>query len=117
MPAARLGLHYYESGLRRYATRLGLSTAKRLFLAAQPVEAEEMLRIGFVDELVPAGELATRVDALADLLAANAPLAVQGMKRALNAIAAGRSEEHTSGLQSLMRHSFAVFCLQKKKVQ
>src|SRR3546814_9411273 len=27
---------------------------------------------------------------------------------------AGRSEEHTSELQSLMRHSYAVFCLKKK---
>src|SRR3546814_7604930 len=29
--------------------------------------------------------------------------------------AAGRSEEHTSELQSLMRSSYAVFCLKKKK--
>src|SRR3546814_6952743 len=29
----------------------------------------------------------------------------------------GRSEEHTSELQSLMRISYAVFCLQKKKKQ
>src|SRR3546814_8297422 len=29
--------------------------------------------------------------------------------------AIGRSEEHTSELQSLMRSSYAVFCLQKKK--
>src|SRR3546814_7273236 len=28
-----------------------------------------------------------------------------------------RSEEHTSELQSLMRNSYAVFCLQKKKRQ
>src|SRR3546814_8147409 len=28
---------------------------------------------------------------------------------------AGRSEEHTSELQSLMRSSYAVFCLKKKK--
>src|SRR3546814_4243282 len=28
----------------------------------------------------------------------------------------GRSEEHTSGLQSLMRISYAVFCLKKKNV-
>src|SRR3546814_10891557 len=28
---------------------------------------------------------------------------------------ATRSEEHTSELQSLMRHSYAVFCLKKKK--
>src|SRR3546814_7855990 len=30
-------------------------------------------------------------------------------------VAAARSEEHTSELQSLMRISYAVFCLQKKK--
>src|SRR3546814_5662129 len=30
-------------------------------------------------------------------------------------IEAGRSEEHTSELQSLMRNSYAVFCLKKKK--
>src|SRR3546814_4638080 len=31
-----------------------------------------------------------------------------------NGIASGRSEEHTSELQSLMRISYAVFCLKKK---
>src|SRR3546814_8409167 len=30
---------------------------------------------------------------------------------------AGRSEEHTSELQSLMRISYAVFCLKKKTIQ
>src|SRR3546814_2050607 len=29
----------------------------------------------------------------------------------------GRSEEHTSELQSLMRISYAVFCLKKNKIQ
>src|SRR3546814_5827188 len=32
------------------------------------------------------------------------------------AVAAQRSEEHTSELQSLMRISYAVFCLKKKKL-
>src|SRR3546814_2626086 len=31
-------------------------------------------------------------------------------------ILSGRSEEHTSELQSLMRISYAVFCLKKKKI-
>src|SRR3546814_5357408 len=36
----------------------------------------------------------------------------------LQAIAtARRSEEHTSELQSLMRNSYAVFCLKKKRLQ
>src|SRR3546814_9890424 len=34
---------------------------------------------------------------------------------ALAQFAVGRSEEHTSELQSLMRISYAVFCLKKKK--
>src|SRR3546814_1497213 len=38
-------------------------------------------------------------------------LADRGVARA-----AGRSEEHTSELPSLMRISYAVFCLKKKKI-
>src|SRR3546814_7325498 len=36
-------------------------------------------------------------------------------ERVTLAHARGRSEEHTSELQSLMRNSYAVFCLKKKK--
>src|SRR3546814_8102776 len=35
----------------------------------------------------------------------------------LEFVVARRSEEHTSELQSLMRISYAVFCLKKKKAQ
>src|SRR3546814_10558802 len=37
-----------------------------------------------------------------------------GSRRGRAPARAGRSEEHTSELQSLMRISYAVFCLQKK---
>src|SRR3546814_6085622 len=36
--------------------------------------------------------------------------------RVVRDVFAGRSEEHTSELQSLMRISYAVFCLKKKKI-
>src|SRR3546814_4934635 len=36
-------------------------------------------------------------------------------KYTFDAFVTGRSEEHTSELQSLMRISYAVFCLKKKK--
>src|SRR3546814_1967055 len=38
------------------------------------------------------------------------------LREAGRALIADRSEEHTSELQSLMRISYAVFCLKKKKV-
>src|SRR3546814_2539286 len=40
---------------------------------------------------------------------------IEAVERCTVAVAPARSEEHTSELQSLMRISYAVFCLKKKK--
>src|SRR3546814_9285178 len=37
------------------------------------------------------------------------------IRRGARGDGAQRSEEHTSGIQSLIRHSFGVFCFEKKK--
>jgi enoyl-CoA hydratase len=124
MPAARLGIVYYNSGLRRYVSRLGLDNAKRLFLTAEPVEGPEMLRMGYLSELVPADQLMTRVDALASQIAGNAPLALAATKKALNDTAAGTldatwhagarrdcaaSEDHQEGLRAWAEKRKPVF--------
>jgi enoyl-CoA hydratase/carnithine racemase len=96
MPAARLGLHYYKSGIQRYVSRLGLDNAKRLFLTAERIGAAEMLRIGYLTSMVPAEALDEEVDRLAAILAANAPIAMRGMKRAINEIARGRLDEEAA---------------------
>src|SRR3546814_3326711 len=59
-----------------------------------------------------AGAAATflAADRIDRLLLYRAPILIGGGRLAL-----GRSEEHTSELQSLMRNSYAVFCLKKKK--
>src|ERR1700758_4984842 len=76
MPAARLGLHYYKSGIARYVARLGLDNAKRLFLTAEKIGAPEMLRIGYLTAVVPAEALDEEVDRLGHLMAGNAPSAL-----------------------------------------
>ncbi|KIZ44269.1 MULTISPECIES: enoyl-CoA hydratase/isomerase family protein [Rhodopseudomonas] len=93
MPAARLGLHYYPGGIKRYVTRLGLNNAKKLFLTAQKIDAAEMLRIGYLTAMVPVEQLDAEVDALAVILAGNAPQAMAGMKRAINEFARGDFDE------------------------
>src|SRR5690606_29068362 len=90
MPAARLGLHFYAGGMTRYVTRLGLDQAKRLFLTADRIDAQEMLRIGVLTELVSPEALPERLQALTDQLAGMAPLALLGIKRHLNLIARGQ---------------------------
>ncbi len=93
MPAARLGLHYYKSGIARYVARLGLDNAKRLFLTAEKIGAAEMLRIGYLTAAVPAEALDEEVDRLAGILAGNAPIAMAGIKRTIHEIARGKLDE------------------------
>src|SRR5258705_2059580 len=93
MPAARLGLHYYKSGIKRYVSRLGVDNAKKLFLTAQKIGAAEMLRIGYLTAMVPAEALDEEVDQLAGILARHSPLAMRGMKRAINEFGRGRLDE------------------------
>lgn len=116
MPAARLGLHYYPSGLRRYVSRLGLQAAKRLFLLAETVPAEELLRIGYLDALAPAAELDAAVQGFTQALASGAPLALRGMKLSLNEIGRGdfdlkrlRLREARCAVSDDLREGLAAF--------
>ena len=99
MPAARLGLHYYKSGIARYVSRLGVDNAKMLFLTAQKIRAPEMLRIGYLTAMVPAEALDEEVDRLANILASNAPQAMRGMKHAINEFAHGKLDEEAADLR------------------
>jgi enoyl-CoA hydratase/carnithine racemase len=96
MPAAKLGLHYYPSGIRRYVSRLGVNNAKMLFLTGQKIGAPEMLRIGYLTAMVPEEALDEEVDRLASILAANAPVAMAGMKRAINEFAHGEFDKEAA---------------------
>lgn len=93
MPAVRLGLRFYPGGLRRYLSRMGVNNAKRLFLTAEKIDAQEMLDVGFLTELVAPEELEARVDELSQTLAQMAPLALLGIKADLNAVINGHFDD------------------------
>jgi len=106
VPAARLGIHYYSGGLRRYVTRLGLSATSRLMLAGMTIEADEMLRIGFLSEIVPRSALDERLAALRDTISQTEPAAVAEMKRHLLALAAGGSSDEQVALERSMSAAY-----------
>lgn len=91
VPAARIGLHFYAGGLRRFVDRLGLATAKQVLLAGRTLDAQSLLGCGYLDQLLPdVATLDAALQALVGELLGMAPLALLPMKRHLNAIAAGR---------------------------
>jgi len=89
VPPARLGIHYPLPGLERLVARLGPSIAKRIMIANETFDAETLVQVGWLDKLVPADSLTEAVDELVERLVSLAPLAVQGMKQTINAIARG----------------------------
>jgi enoyl-CoA hydratase len=104
MPAARLGLHYYQSGLERYVTRLGLNAAKRLFLTAEKIDADEMKAIGYLTHLVDAGRLDEAAEELTRSCCSMAPIPMLAMKRHLDRIARGTLD--VAQLQIDMRRAY-----------
>ncbi len=62
----------------RATERLGWGNAMRFLLTAEEFGAAEALRIGLVQEVVPAGTQLDRAREIAALVAAQAPLGVQG---------------------------------------
>ena len=68
----------------RLASQIGAGWTKLLAFTGRRIDAETALRIGIVQEVVPREDLVAHSRALADEIAANAPLAVQGIKRTVN---------------------------------
>ncbi len=58
-----------------------------------------MLRIGYLTAMVPADAFDEEVDKLAVILAGNAPVAMRGMKRAINEFARGKLDEASANLR------------------
>ena len=66
---------------------MGEQAARRWFLTAERFDAHEAYRIGFVHEIVPAGDLDTKVAGIVQALANNSPNAVCAAKKLVREIA------------------------------
>ena len=83
-PHVRVGIVAGDGGAAIWPLALGPARAKQYLLTGDPVGAAEAERIGLVNAVVPAQELAERSLAFAQRLADGAPLALQYTKQAVN---------------------------------
>ncbi len=110
----------------RAPARLGWGNAMRFLLTGEEFGAAEALRIGLVQEVVPFGQHVERARAMAQLIARQAPLGVQGTlanarvmeregpKAAVEHLASLlpkilASEDALEGVQSFIERREAVF--------
>jgi enoyl-CoA hydratase len=83
-PEARIGLTTGWGGTKRLPKLIGWSHARRMLYSGQPVTAEEALKIGLVDEVVPtADELDAALQRWFEMLSGGSPAAIRRIKHAL----------------------------------
>ena len=112
-PEVKLGVIAGFGGTQRLPRLVGRSAAFKLLLTGAIIPAAEALRIGLVDEVVPAEDLMTRAEALANEIAANAPIAVQ---RTLIAVDTGLDLALDDALAEEARH-FGQTCATADKAE
>lgn len=83
-PEVNLGLIPGYGGSQRTTRLVGKGMAMYLCLTGETLDAQEALRIGLVQKVVPQTQLLDEAKRIANTIAAKAPLAIEGCKRAIN---------------------------------
>jgi len=96
LPEVGLGLIPGEGGTQLLPRRIGLNRAADLILTGRRVEAQEALRIGLADRLVPMGAARAGALAIAKDIATKSPVSLRTAKRALRQ---GADVDLVSGLE------------------
>ncbi len=126
MPAARLGLGYNPSGVKRFMNVIGAANTLDIFVSARKFDAQEALRMGFLSQVHPVAELEAKVAEYVKMIGENAPLTVaaakfavvQGLKDAVDrdmdtamkmVLTCFRSDDHQEGRKAFMEKRIPNF--------
>lgn len=105
---AKIGLPYNASGLVHFLNELGPHKAKEMFFTALPLTAQEAENCRMVNHVVPADELETYTQRIAQAIARNSPLAVRVLKRQFRLLLSGQvlSPETFESIQGMRREVY-----------
>ncbi len=83
LPEPRVGLAALAGGVHRLPRQIGLKRAMGMILTARHVSAKEGHELGFVNEVVPAGEALAAAERWAETICKNSPMSIRASKQAI----------------------------------
>lgn len=89
MPPAKLGLVYSHTGIAKFLEVIGPARTRELFLTGDNLPSERVEEFDLVNRVTEPDSLEEEALALAETVAANAPLSMRGNKRIIEALMAG----------------------------
>jgi len=106
IPAAKLGISLNHSLVQKVIDLVGVGAAKELLLIGEPVSAQRAYAMGLVNQVVPAPDLEKASQDMARKIAGNAPLALIGIKKAINRLSEHHELADYTDLEQLERNTF-----------
>jgi enoyl-CoA hydratase len=107
IPAAKLGLGYGYDGIKKLIDLVGPACAREIFYTARQFSAEEALRMGLINQVVPTDKLESHVNDYCEMIAANAPLTVRSVKLIVREAMMDASERDLTLCKRLVEECFA----------
>jgi len=106
VPAAKLGLGYGHSGVKRLLDVVGPSFTKEIFYTARQFNAEEAKTMGLVNRVLPDAELEDYVKKYAETIARNAPLTIKALKNVVGELLKDESVRDVAGMEAVVNACF-----------
>ena len=101
LPEVKWAIYPFGGATAKLVHQIGFVHAMKLLLTAEMVEAVEAARIGLINEVVAAEQVLPRALAIAEMIAANSPMAVQAVKRHITACSAQAALAQEAAEQAL----------------
>jgi enoyl-CoA hydratase len=107
IPAARLGLGYHYHGMEKLMSLIGPSYTKEIFFTARTDwSAQDALRMGLVNHVVPKAELETFTRDYAIKISRNAPLTIRSAKATVEQLVKPAAQRDLALLDKLIADCF-----------
>jgi len=107
IPAAKLGLGYAYDGIKKLIDLVGPACAREIFYTARQFNADEALRMGLINQVVPVDQLESYVKDYSEMIAANAPLTLRSVKVIVREAMKDASERDLALCKRLVDECFA----------
>ncbi len=101
LPEVRWAIYPFGGAAAKLVHQIGHVHAMKLLLTADNIDADEALRIGLINEIVPADDVMDRAVETAETIAGNSPKAVQAVKRFVSSGGAELAQSREPFEQSL----------------
>ncbi len=106
-PPAKLGLGFGYGGVENLVHLVGQANAAEMLFTGSRCSAEDALRMGMVNRVVPYAQLEKTVTEIAGVIAANAPLTLRSVKTSIRNVLRDESRRDMAKVQAQIDACFA----------